>query len=285
MGYMHIDNLYKNQDILMFKEVFAMEKIHGTSSHISYKDNQLSFFSGGESHAKFLSLFNQEELLQKMKSLGSPDIIIYGEAYGGSQQGMSATYGKELKFVAFDVKINDIWLSVPDAEQVCKDLGLEFVHYWKSSTNLDELNTYRDMDSPQAIRNGVGEGKKMEGVVLRPLVELTKNNGSRIIVKHKRDEFKETKTPREVSPEALKILEDANHVADEWVTLMRLNHVLDKLPGHDITQMQTIIKAMIEDVCREGEGEFVDSPEVRKAIGKKAASMYKEFLQASLLTK
>ena len=285
MGYLHINNLYRDQDILLFKECYAMEKIHGTSSHVLFNVNGLTFFSGGESHTKFLSLFNQEELLEKMKSLGSPDIVIYGEAYGGSQQGMSATYGKQLKFIAFDVKINDIWLSVPDAEQVCKDLGIEFVWYTKSTTDIDGLNKLRDIDSPQAIRNGVGEGKKMEGVVLRPLIELTKNNGSRIIVKHKRDEFKETKTPREVSPEALKVLEDANHVADEWVTLMRLNHVLDKLPGHDITQMQTIIKAMIEDVCREGEGEFVDSPEARKAIGKKAAQMYKEFLQASLLTK
>lgn len=29
MGYMHINNLYKNQEILMFKECFALEKVHG----------------------------------------------------------------------------------------------------------------------------------------------------------------------------------------------------------------------------------------------------------------
>lgn len=29
MSYLHIPNLYKDQTILMFKEVFAMEKIHG----------------------------------------------------------------------------------------------------------------------------------------------------------------------------------------------------------------------------------------------------------------
>jgi len=29
MGYAHIENLYKNQEILMFKRCFAMEKIHG----------------------------------------------------------------------------------------------------------------------------------------------------------------------------------------------------------------------------------------------------------------
>ena len=51
MGYLHIDNLYKNQDILMFKECYAMEKIHGTSAHVSFKavpDQQatVGFFSG-----------------------------------------------------------------------------------------------------------------------------------------------------------------------------------------------------------------------------------------------
>jgi hypothetical protein len=30
MGYLHIDNLYKSQDILLFKRCYALEKIHGT---------------------------------------------------------------------------------------------------------------------------------------------------------------------------------------------------------------------------------------------------------------
>jgi len=36
MAYLDIDNLYKEQRILMFKECYAMEKIHGTSAHLSY---------------------------------------------------------------------------------------------------------------------------------------------------------------------------------------------------------------------------------------------------------
>ena len=59
MAYMHIDNLYKNQEVLLFKECYAMEKIHGTSAHIRSKreesetifvkkiKNNLSFSSGG----------------------------------------------------------------------------------------------------------------------------------------------------------------------------------------------------------------------------------------------
>ena len=36
MGYLHIENLYKNQTVLMFKELYALEKLHGTSAHIRW---------------------------------------------------------------------------------------------------------------------------------------------------------------------------------------------------------------------------------------------------------
>lgn len=279
MGYLHIENLYKNQEILLFKECYALEKIHGTSAHIKWHEGKLTFFSGGEKHTNFVKLFpdNYAETLKEC-----PDFIIYGEAYGGKQQGMSATYGKELKFIAFDVVIHDCWLSVPQAEDFCKSRGIEFVHYVKVPTDVDSLNAQRDADSEQAIRNGIGPGKKREGVVLRPLMEFTKNNKERVISKHKRDEFKETKTSRDLDPAKLQVLTEANAIADEWVTVMRLKHVLDKMPGHAIEKMPDIIKNMVEDVVREGSKEIVDNETVRKAIGKKTAIMYKQLLQEAL---
>jgi len=39
---------------------------------------------------------------------------------------------------------------------------------------------------------------------------------------------------------------------------------------------------MQEDIEREGEGEIVMTPDARKAIGRKTASIYKEFLKESL---
>ncbi len=205
--------------------------------------------------------------------------IIYGEVYGGKCQGMSATYGKDLKFIAFDVQIEELWLNVPNSESVCKSLNIEFVDYVKVSTELKELDAERDKDSTQAIRNGCGEGKMREGVILKPLIELTTNNGERVISKHKRDEFKETKTPRVVSTEEFKILEDAKAIAEEWVTEMRLKHVLDKLPkGINIESTRLVIQSMIEDVYREAKGEIIESKEVTKYIGAKTAIMFKKTL-------
>ncbi len=280
MGYLHIPNLYKNTEILLFKECYAMEKIHGTSTHIQWKDGKIRFFSGGEKHEKFINLFNEQFLINKFTELfgvEESNIIIYGEAYGGKQQGMSHTYGKELKFIVFDVKIDDNWLDVPNAEDVTKKFNLDFVFYNKIKTDMNLLNFERDSDSIQAIRNGCGIGKMREGIVLRPLIEVKKNNGDRIIVKHKRDEFIETRTKREVDPKKLKVIEDAKAIAKEWVTLMRLTHVLDKLNNPtEIEKTGIVIKAMIEDIRREAKGEIVESKQAIQAIGKSTAKLFKQ---------
>ena len=290
MGYLHINNLYKEQDILtLFKECYALEKVHGTSAHIAYsKDRGVTFFSGGESHERFVSLFDKQTLLDKFTELfGGDSVTVYGEAYGGKQQGMSHTYGQSLRFVAFDVKVNEAWLSVPNAHDVVTKLGLEFVHYNKVPCTLEAVNAERDAPSVQAARNGIVGDKIREGVVLRPVVELTKNNGARLIAKHKRDEFMETSKPRQVDdPAKLAVLTEASLVAAEWCTPQRLLHVLDKLGNPtDLAKIPDVIKAMLEDVQRESQGEVVWSKDVDKAISKATASLFKQKVVGEALTK
>lgn len=278
MGYMHIKNLYADTTILMFKECYALEKIHGTSAHITWLpiNKQINFFSGGEKHENFLKLFNEKDLQDKFANISTDSsVIVYGEAYGGKQQGMSHTYGKTLKFIVFDVKIGDNWLDVPNAEDVAKKLGLEFVAYEKVSTDLASLDFERDRPSRQAKRNGILEDKIAEGVVLRPLIELSTNNGSRIICKHKRKEFGETKTHIEVDPAKREKIEGAKSIAAEWVTPMRMSHVLDKLGNpRDISLTGTVIKAMIEDVERESAGIVAWDKDIQKEVGRVAATIY-----------
>jgi hypothetical protein len=293
MGYLSIDNLYRNQEIMMFKECWAMEKIHGTSAHIrietptALEDTKVSFYAGGEKHENFIKLFNIYFLKEKSKEIfpwQNSIIIIYGEAYGGKQQGMSATYGKELKFIVFDVKIGHSWLDVPKAEEVAKQLNLEFVWYTKTTTDIESLDKVRTRLSEQAKRNGCGEDKKQEGVVLRPLIELKKNNGERIISKHKNEDFRETKTVRKVGENA-QVLKDANKIADEYVTEMRLSHILGKFPEVKMEQIREIIGLMITDIEREAEGEIVLSKETKSSISRKTAAMFKQRIQGSLYAK
>lgn len=316
MGYMHIDNLYRDDRIFQFDECFALEKIHGTSAHISFDvaTRELTFFSGGEPHQRFVDLFDQEALKRQFDVVvgrmdplnGVKRITVFGEAYGGKQQAMSATYGPNLKFIVFDVALGEdnqgrrIFVDVLSAHAIAQLLGLEFVDYVRIPTKLHLIDAERDKPSTQAQRNGITEPKRREGVVLRPIDEVRDARGNRIITKHKGLEFSETKTFREVDPNRLKVLADANKIADEWVTEMRLAHVVDKLQAQkmntmaemgnslpdieafgplDIKDTGTVVSAMIEDVKREAAGEIVESKDAMKAIGSATARLYKKWLQ------
>ncbi len=289
MGFMHIANLYKEQDILLFRRCYALEKVHGTSAHVRYcagVSPALTFFSGGESHNRFVTLFDSADLTTRFNTLGHHEVTVYGEAYGGSRQRMKHVYGTELRFIAFDVQVGECWLSVKDAEQVCQGLGIEFVPYEEVSTDLAELDRVRDQPSAVAVRRGTGTDKPREGVVLRPLIEVIKNNGSRVIAKHKADTFAERTTPPKVVDTAkLEVLAASEAIAREWVTPMRLASVLDKLQATEMKDVPDVIRAMIEDVFREAKGEIVESKDARTAIGKRTAQLFKERLKESLVKK
>lgn len=297
MGYMHIDNLYKAPEFLTGPDewVYVLEKIHGTSAHVAYHkaNDELRFFSGGEKHENFVKLFNADFLRSEMRiqceKLGVESLTVYGEAYGGKQQGMKDTYGPNLAFVAFDVLAGGVWLQTHEAALLAVLLGFDFVWYTKCQNKIEELDRYRDQESQQAIRNGMGQGKISEGIVIRPLEERSYPNGKRVIYKHKRKEFCETKKPREVSLDRIEVLKNAQAIADEWVTEMRLTHVLGRLAADRIQEKgqeaifqpcdtPLVIRAMFEDVRREAEGEIEWSKEAERSVGQRTAKLFKDRL-------
>lgn len=288
MSYMHISNLEKAeaQQILEFKRLWALEKIHGTSGNISLKNGQFSYFAGDQNPDQMRKTF-PEDLEAKILEIGVPEVTIYGEAYGGKSQGMKASYGDVLRFIAFDVQIGDSWLAVPQAVRVVERVGLEFVPYSLVSSDLAVLEAERDKPSEIAVRRGMGVHPR-EGVVLRPPFEVTTNDGERLIAKFKGAAFRETTSVRkvEVDPNKRVVLEAAQAIADEYVVEMRLNHVLQKIEvdGKLVSMQDTVqvIAAMTEDVYREAKGEIVESKEVAGAIGKKTAKLLKELLSARL---
>jgi len=147
-----------------------MEKIHGSSAHVGYRaalgssPETLIFFAGGCSHELFKALFDEQALLEKFRKLGQPEVVVFGEVYGGRMQGMSATYGKNLKFITFDVKVGESWLNVPAMNDVATGLGLEVVHFVKCEATVADLDAQRDLPSVQAVRNGVVEPRPREGI-------------------------------------------------------------------------------------------------------------------------
>ena len=285
MAYLKIPNLYqpRAQNVLLFKEVYALEKIHGTSTHIAWKDNAIRFFSGGCDHKAFVALFDEEKLISQFKEIDRDDVTIYGEGYGGKMQGMSETYGKELRFVAFDVKIEDKWLSVPSAVHFVSLFGLDFVSFVFCSTDLASLDAQRDGPSQQAIKCGIDEERMREGIVIRPPEEFTDNSDARVIAKHKRAEFSERKTNPGVDLSKREKIMEAREIADEFVTDMRLSHVLDEMGNPlDMSACGDVIKAVMADIFEEDGEEIEDTRIVRKVMGTAIAKAYKTRLMGSL---
>lgn len=291
----------------MFKKIYATEKIHGTSAHVSWKgpEKELTFFSGGEKHENFLKVFDIPALTAKFIELfPESSLTVYGEAYGGKCQAMSATYGRELKFVAFEVKFackdGERWYDVPDAEAVAKSLGLDFVSYSLIDATVEECDKQRDLPSEQAFKNGCADRnnpstyKEREGIVLRPPMELYDFHGGRFLAKHKSTKFAEREHQPKVSFDdagKMQLIADAKAIAKEWVTVMRLQHVLDRakielqIEPNETKYIPDLIKLMIEDVTREAEGEIIVTPQALKQIGNMTAALYKEHLKNSLENK
>jgi len=280
--------LHRDTTIIdIFKDVYATEKIHGTSAWITLRDGSLHFHGGGIKHDTFKALFDEEELLAKFEEIGHPDVKIHGEAYGGKCQRMSNVYGKDLKFIVFEVKIGDHWLDVEKACHVATRMGFEFVHWVKGPATLEFVNKWRDAPSEQARRNGMGNNHTREGIVIRPPIEVRTNNGERLLAKHKHPDFRETRTVREVSPIKKLKMFAANAVAEEYVVPMRLDHVLDKLMADemaknpdldrlDMTYTGQVVRRMIDDIKVEEGDDIKWSPEIQKAIGKRTTMMFKQ---------
>ncbi len=310
MGYRKITNLQIDHPLLLFREVYAAEKIHGTSTNITFtydKDKgwQHRFASGGIVHNEFVFMMNTRykvstDVMTKLADLTKDQdvesIVIYGEGYGGRCQSMNDVYGP-LNFVAFEVcKIiqvgdekKECWLGVERAARFCEQLGLPFVFYEKGPATIEWLDAQRNRPSEQAKRNGCGDNKMGEGIVVRALIELYDENGGRLIAKYKRDDFRETATARPLTESDIKDRQDAEGVAEEWVVEERLNHVLSALVAKGHTQLTIkdtglVVAAMVEDVSVEASGKIPWTGATAKAIGKRAAVLFQRRLTTGGIT-
>lgn len=80
-------------------------------------------------------------------------------------------------------------------------------------------------------------------------------------------------------PEKMQLLTEAKEIAEEWVTPMRLEHVLDKLPHNlEMKDIPLLIKAMQDDVAREARGEVVLSKQALAEIGSLTVKLFKKKL-------
>ena len=255
------------------RRVLRLREVHGTTARISFTKGRVHFFAGGASYHLMCAKYDTPELTSFAEQVGVP-FVVYGEVYAGNVQGMRATYGDEQLFIGFEATVDGEWLSVPAADKFITGLGLDFVPWVRIPATLEAIESERDKPSEVAARRGITEPRLREGVVLHPVEEMLPTSG-RLNAKHKSEAFRETRTPRKViDPEMQVVLSEAKEVAEEWVTEMRVTHVIDKLRVSGIEDTPKVVKAVLADVEAESIGEVIWSKEVRKAVGKAAAKIW-----------
>lgn len=258
---MSIENLYKHQYVISEeKEWFALEKVHGTSARVSWnsRTKTLAFHPGGSESKQFNSCFAANLATRFEQQFANDNVEVFGEAYGGKILKMSKTYGPVLRFIVFEIQINGMWLNVPNADRVATNLGLEFVPYVKIVSSIESLNAARDTPSQVAIRRGLGNDKLREGIVIRPLSErVDPKHHKRVLYKHKRIEFSEHKAYRHLGNNLIQQQSTMRDQACDWVTPMRLTHVLDHLTQLQLPfSFENIASAMIADIRKESQNEL-----------------------------
>lgn len=168
------------------------EKVDGTNIRINW--NYISYevnFGGKTDRAQIptmlINRLNQLFPVDKWDQKNLTSMCLYGEGYGGNiQEGRKYRPDGSVDFVLFDVRINGLWLERHNVEDVANELGIKVVPIVGTGNLMEAINL-----TEKGMNSLVAPSGLMEGLVLRPDMELQTRLGQRIIAKIKHKDFKE----------------------------------------------------------------------------------------------
>lgn len=166
------------------------EKVDGTNIRVIWDGHAVSFGGRTEnaqipSHLvnKLNDLFggtNKEEIFEQ--KFGETKVILFGEGFGEKIQKGGGLYGP-VDFILFDVFCGGMWLKRDSVEDIANTFGIRTVPIVGTGT-LPEAVEYIRQHPKSFLRDA-----EMEGVVCRPVCELSDRRGNRLIVKVKCRDF------------------------------------------------------------------------------------------------
>ena len=166
------------------------EKVDGMNIRIMWDGERITF--GGKTDnaqipASLVAALEEEFFPQidkfKEKFGTEGHVCLYGEGHGAKIQKGGEKYRDNQGFVMFDVKIGDWWLKDDDVWNIAAELEVEKVPTVGTGNLHDLVNMVR-----KGVTSWWGDFPA-EGIVARPLVELTSRSGHRIITKLKAKDF------------------------------------------------------------------------------------------------
>lgn len=166
------------------------EKVDGINIRIIWDGHAVSF--GGRTDKvqipknlmnRLNELFggtNKEEIFEQ--NFGETPIILFGEGFGEKIQKGGGLYGP-VDFILFDVFCDGMYLKRESIEDIANVFNIKTVPIVNVGTLPEAVEFIRQ--HPQSnLRNA-----EMEGVVCRPIYELSDRTGKRLIVKIKCRDF------------------------------------------------------------------------------------------------
>jgi len=168
-------------------EWIGTEKIDGTNIRVIVSNTDVRFF--GRTDKDQLNpklLYKLKELFPINKTLAIvQNACLYGEGYGGNIQKNGCLYCQNPNFILFDIKIGDYWLYRLDLEGIAEALGIMIVPKIFRG-NLQEACNYVQ---EKQLSNISDSPLIMEGLVLKPRVQLFDRQGNRIATKIKYSDY------------------------------------------------------------------------------------------------
>ena len=126
--------------------------------------------------------------IEKMNAVFDNDVnvCLYGEGFGGGIQKGGGLSQVDQGFILFDVRVGEVWLKREDVKNIAYDsLGIPVVPTVGQGTLEEAVDFVR-----MGANSWVNSDHEMEGLVMRPEVELLDRMGRRIITKVKAKDFR-----------------------------------------------------------------------------------------------
>ncbi|MFA4875100.1 MAG: RNA ligase family protein [bacterium] len=284
--YPHIENIDEVPAIFELPEVIVTEKVHGSAMRIGLIDGRLRFggrkldFNDIRPESKegqgFVSWVLDTGLEKRIETtFAGHDVILYGEWHGSGtpskewpqiQKGIRYIKGND--FRVFDIRLNGKYLPQDEIPAWAAKVGLKTTPVlFRGRPDAQIFNNLIDTMSRVGCENGIDDPENtIEGIVVRPIEMQWDAKGNPVMAKYKVGKWAErasaTKHPRTLAKER-PIIPGAKEFAEEFVTPVRLDHVLDQLREEqipiDVSSLGEVMKRMGQDIKREGANALADA--------------------------
>lgn len=277
--YPHLENLDEMPAMFAVPEVIATEKVHGSSMRIGLFDGAIRLggrrleFTDLRRDTKeglgFVSWVLTTGLDQRCReAFAGHNVLLYGEWHGSGtpaqgwpqvQKGIRYCAGNN--FRVFDVKVDGRYLPFDEIATWAAKVELKTMPVlFRGPPTQAAFDALIDTMSRVGAEHGIVDPENtLEGLVIRPPQLQWDDRGQVLMAKYKVGKWAERASrqrhPRQ--PKQVKeIAPGAPAFAEEFVTSMRLDHILDQLRQEglpvDHTATGEVLKRMGQDIKREG---------------------------------